>query len=202
MTEFVGGAGALVSVATTYGVVALAEVGDKSQLVCMTLASRHRSWPVLLGAIPAFALLNLIAVLFGSVAAEWVPSHVLALGVGVLFAVFGIQALRAGAEEEDVDVREPAALHSIALVTFSMIFMAEFGDKTQLAVAGLGSAATPLGVWLGATAALATTSALGVWVGGSLLQRLPVVWIHRVAGLLFLVLAAAAFWTALSGFYD
>ncbi len=57
------------SAGTTFLLVGLAEFGDKSQLVCMTLAARHRGLPVLVGAIAAFAVLNLLAVLFGAAVA-------------------------------------------------------------------------------------------------------------------------------------
>ena len=81
--------------------IALAEFGDKSQLVCMTLAARHRGLPVVLGAIAAFAILNLLAVLFGAAVAAWLPAWVITLAVAVLFAVFGISALRYEEEDED-----------------------------------------------------------------------------------------------------
>jgi putative Ca2+/H+ antiporter (TMEM165/GDT1 family) len=51
---------------STLALIALAEIGDKSQLVCMTLAARHRHWPVILGATTAFLILNTLAVLFGA----------------------------------------------------------------------------------------------------------------------------------------
>ena len=51
---------------STFTLIALAEIGDKSQLVCMTLAARHRHWPVILGATTAFLVLNALAVLFGA----------------------------------------------------------------------------------------------------------------------------------------
>ena len=56
---------------SSFTVIALAEIGDKSQIVCMTLAARYRPWPVLLGAIVAFAFLNILAVVFGAAAAHW-----------------------------------------------------------------------------------------------------------------------------------
>ncbi|MFC2028270.1 TMEM165/GDT1 family protein, partial [Chloroflexota bacterium] len=56
----------LATAGSSFGLIALAEIGDKSQLVCMTMAVRHRALPVLLGAIFAFSLLNLLAVLFGA----------------------------------------------------------------------------------------------------------------------------------------
>ena len=62
--------------------------------------------------------------------------------------------------------------HGVVATTFLMIFLAEFGDKTQFAVAGLGAAEPPFPVWLGATLALITTSAIGIWVGKALVVNL------------------------------
>lgn len=176
---------------TTFLVVAFAEIGDKSQLVCMTLAARHRGLPVVIGAIAAFAILNLLAVLFGAAVAAWLPEWLVITAVAVLFAVFGISALRYKEEEEDEEVEEKPG-HGIVATTFLLIFVAEFGDKTQLAVAGLGSTGEPSAVWTGATLALATTSVLGVVAGRKLLNRLPLVWIHRISGVFFLLLAIFA----------
>lgn len=183
----------LASAGTTYLLVALAEFGDKSQLVCMTLAARHRGMPIVVGAVAAFAILNLLAVLFGAAAAAWLPEWLVVATVAALFAAFGIGALRYRDDDDDEDVGERPG-HGIFATTFLLIFLAEFGDKTQLAVAGLGSTASPLPVWAGATAALATTSILGVIAGRKLLHRLPLVWIHRISGVFFLALAAAAVW--------
>lgn len=182
----------LSSTGTTFLLIALAEFGDKSQLVCMTLAARHRGMPVVLGAIAAFAILNLLAVLFGAAVAVWLPAWVATLAVAVLFAAFGISALRYTDDDDgDEEVAEKPG-HGIFATTFLMIFLAEFGDKTQIAIAGLGSSAAPLAVWAGATLALASTSLLGVYAGRRLLQRLPLQWIHRISGVFFLLLAVAA----------
>lgn len=169
--------------------ISLAEIGDKSQLVCMTLAARHRGLPVAIGAISAFALLNLLAVLFGAAIAAWLPGWLIALAVTLLFAFFGVQSLRYQDEEEDEAIEEKTN-HSVFFTTFLLIFLAEFGDKTQLAVAGLGSATTAAAVWAGATLALAATSLLGIFAGRKLLHKLPLRWIHRCSGVLFLLMAA------------
>jgi putative Ca2+/H+ antiporter (TMEM165/GDT1 family) len=176
---------------TTFLVVAFAEIGDKSQLVCMTLAARHRGLPVVIGATAAFAVLNLLAVLFGAAVAAWLPEWLVTLAVAVLFAGFGISALRYTEDDEDDEVEEKPG-HGIVATTFLLIFLAEFGDKTQIAVAGLGSTSEPSAVWAGATAALAVTSVLGVLAGRKLLKRLPLKWIHRISGVLFLLLAIFA----------
>ena len=179
------------SAGTTFLLVGLAEFGDKSQLVCMTLAARHRGLPVVIGAVAAFAILNLLAVLFGAAVAAWLPEWLVTLAVAVLFAAFGISALRYQEEDEDENVEEKAG-HGIVATTFLLIFLAEFGDKTQIAVAGLGSTSDPSAVWAGATAALAVTSLLGVLAGRKLLNRLPLKWIHRISGVFFLMLAIYA----------
>ncbi len=181
----------LTSAGTTFLLVGLAEFGDKSQLVCMTLAARHRGLPIVIGAILAFAILNLLAVLFGAAVAAWLPEWLVTLAVAVLFATFGVSSLRYEDEDEDEKVEEMPG-HGIVATTFLLIFLAEFGDKTQLAVAGLGSTSQTYAVWAGATIALATTSALGVFAGRKLLNRLPLKWIHRISGVFFLLLAAFA----------
>lgn len=179
------------SAGATFLLIVLAEFGDKSQLVCMTLAARHRGLPVVLGAVSAFAILNLLAVLFGAAVAAWLPGWLITLAVATLFAVFGISALRYREKIEDEEVAEKPG-HGIFATTFLMIFLAEFGDKTQIAVAGMGSTTHTAAVWLGATLALTFTSVLAVIAGRKFLHRLPLAWIHRISGVFFLLLAGLA----------
>jgi putative Ca2+/H+ antiporter (TMEM165/GDT1 family) len=188
---------ALGTTGATFLLIAAAEIGDKSQLVCMALAARHRGLPVLCGAASAFALLNLLAVLFGAALAAWVPEQIIAGVVALLFGSFGILAFLKRDEDDQDSRRAVARSHgSVFFSTFLLIVVAEFGDKTQLAVAGMGSAAAPLPVWLGATTALVTTSALGVWAGRAFLQRISLRGLHRASGALFLALAVYALWRA------
>ncbi len=182
---------------STFALIALAEIGDKSQLVCVTLASRHRHWPVLLGATTAFVILNALAVVFGASIAAWVPERLMAGIVAVMFAAFGVHALlnQDGGDSEDV-TEKPG--HGIFFTTLLLILVAEFGDKTQIAVAGLAGSMAPIPVWVGATIALVMVSALGVWAGRTVLQRLPLHWLHRAGGGIFLVFATMAAWRALA----
>jgi len=177
--------------ATSFALIAAAEIGDKSQLVCMTLASRHRAMPVLLGAIAAFAFLNTLAVMFGIAIASWLPAYIVATIVAILFAAFGIHSLRVEMEDENEEIKEKSG-HSIFFTTFLLITVAEFGDKTQLAVVGLSSTAAPIAVWLGSTVALASTSALGILAGRTILQKVPLVLLHRISGTIFLMLSVFA----------
>ena len=182
---------------STFSLIALAELGDKSQLVCMTLAARHRHWPVILGASVAFVVLNTLAVLFGAGVSAWIPERVTAGLVAILFGAFGIHVLRTQDEDgSDKVVEKPG--HSIFFTTLLLIFVAEFGDKTQIAVAGLASSMAPFPVWLGATIALVLVSVLGVWFGRTVLQRFPFLWLHRLSGVIFILFALIAAWRALS----
>ena len=177
--------------ATSFALIAAAEIGDKSQLVCMTLASRHRAMPIMLGAITAFAFLNTLAVVFGAAIANWLPETIVAAIVAFLFAAFGIHSLRVQEDEDDVEVKEKSG-HGIFFTTFLLITVAEFGDKTQLAVVALSSSAVPIAVWLGSTAALASTSVLGILAGRTILQKIPLVLLHKISGTIFLILSAVA----------
>ena len=182
---------------STFALIALAEIGDKSQLVCVILASRHRHWPVLLGATTAFVILNALAVLFGASIAAWVPERLMAGIVAVMFAAFGVHALLNQNDGDSEDVTEKPG-HGIFFTTLLLILVAEFGDKTQIAVAGLAGSMAPIPVWVGATIALVMVSALGVWAGRTVLQRLPLHWLHRAGGGIFLVFATMAAWRALA----
>ena len=179
--------------------IAAAEIGDKSQLVCMALAARHnRARPVLYGAVMAFSLLNGGAAVFGTVLSTWLPQTWVVGTMAALFAAFGVHALvhAADADNDDDDAREISG-HGLFTTAFLMIFVAELGDKTQFAVVGLAGLYPAAAVWLGATVALAMVSAAGVLAGKTVLRRLPLIWLHRLAGGLFLTLSALAAWRLL-----
>lgn len=174
--------------------IALAEIGDKSQFVCMALAARHgRARPVLFGAIAAFALLNVAAVVFGAALSSWLPQTWVLGAMAVLFAVFGVQSIRQTMDDED-EAEDEISGHSLLITAFLMIFIAELGDKTQITVAGLAGLYPAVAVWVGATIALSLTSAIGVLAGKTVLRRLPMVWLHRLAGGLFLTMSGFALW--------
>jgi len=180
-----------VSLFSSFTLIGLAEIGDKSQLVCMTLAARYRPWPVLLGAIVAFASLNIIAVVFGAAAAHWLPETVVLAPVGILFILFGLHALRNSTAEEN-ELPATKGTRSLFFSTLLLITLAEFGDKTQLAVAALGSTSDPVAVWLGATLALTLTSALGVLAGRTIMQGISINLLHKISGGLFILLGLLA----------
>jgi len=181
-----------VALASSFSLIGLAEIGDKSQLVCIALAIRYRATPVLTGAIAAFAFLNLAAVLFGATVANWLPEHVITVTVGILFLMFGFHAFSSSHVAEENEIVDDKGGHSILFNTFLLITLAEFGDKTQIAVAGLASTADAVAVWLGATLALAVTSGIGVLAGRTILQRFPITLLHRLSGGLFILFGVSA----------
>ncbi|MBF0187366.1 MAG: TMEM165/GDT1 family protein [Magnetococcales bacterium] len=176
----------------TFLLISLAEIGDKSQLVCMTLAARHRALPVMTGVTVAFVLLNILAVVFGASVAAFLPQWVITVAVALLFGLFGVQMLMGDDEEEEDEEIAEKSDRSVIFSTFLLIFVAEFGDKTQLAIAGLSSTSDPTAVWVGGTAALIFISALGVVAGRKVLSKIPESLLHRISGIFFLVLAVAA----------
>lgn len=181
-----------IDAATTFAVVAAAEVGDKSQLVCMTLAARHRRGvPVVWGAATAFALLNLAAVTLGTAARHWLPEIWVLSLITLLFAIFGVLELRRAITPDTHQTAAQQTDRGLFWTTLWLIFFAEFGDKTQIAVAGLSASASAGAVWLGATVALTATSAMGIWTGRQIMRWFAPHWLHRVGGLLFLGLAGA-----------
>ncbi|WP_041642703.1 TMEM165/GDT1 family protein [Magnetococcus marinus] len=177
-------------IVSTALLIGLAEMGDKSQLVCMVLAARHRPMPVVAGAALAFMVLNGVAVTLGGVLAQLLPHTLIALLAAGLFALFGVQMLRTPADDEEEPL--PPSNRSLFFTALSMILMAEMGDKTQIAVAGLSTTLNPVDVWLGATLALIATSAMGALLGHKVLTRMPMQRLHQAGGLLFLLMALMA----------
>ncbi|MBM4309351.1 MAG: TMEM165/GDT1 family protein [Deltaproteobacteria bacterium] len=177
---------------STFILIFMAEMGDKSQLVCMTLASRCSGRAVLAGAVAAFALLNAVAVTAGAALYAVLPPLLLQSVVALLFAFFAWHAFRSHPEQMQERI-ESRGRRGVFAAAFMLTVVSELGDKTQIAVAGLGCTLQPAGVWLGATLALTATSLVGVVAGKSVLKRLPINVLHRLSGALFAVLALVMF---------
>jgi putative Ca2+/H+ antiporter (TMEM165/GDT1 family) len=177
-----------------FSLLFLAEMGDKTQLAVMTLASRYAAWPVAAGAFTAFFVLNALAVLVGDALSRYLPESAVLLAAGLLFLFF---AYRTARDAEDDDGDGPADSRSAFLASFSMVFVAELGDKTQLALIALAaSTGDPWSVFVGGTLALWSVSLVGVFAGRVLLARLPRHWVHYGAAVLFAGCGVYALWEA------
>jgi putative Ca2+/H+ antiporter (TMEM165/GDT1 family) len=183
---------------SAFALLFLAEMGDKTQLMAMTLAHRYKVLPVVVGTFAAFALLNLLAVLVGEGLARIVPRNAVLALAGLLFLLFAWRSWRDSAEEptEATTIDHRRAW----LTSFTLIFVAELGDKTQLAMVALAAKTGALwSVYIGGTLALWTVSLLGILVGHTLLRRIEPRRVHRAAALLFLVFGLLALGQACVG---
>jgi putative Ca2+/H+ antiporter (TMEM165/GDT1 family) len=175
----------LAAMLISLGVVFLAELGDKSQLITMTYALRHRWWLVLSGvAIAAFAIHG-ISVTVGHFLGLTLPARPIAAVAGVAFIGFAAWTWREGTQAiaDDGPVREP---RFVLFAVVSSVLLAELGDKTMLATVALASDRPWAGVWLGATAGMVLADAVAIAVGTILHRPLPEHFLHGAAGLLFL----------------
>ncbi len=180
---------------STFGIIFLAELGDKTQLTAMALALRFPWKKIFIGIAAAFALLNLGAVLVGKLLFTLLPLFWIQLVSGGLFLYFGIATLRTSPESDEDDVKVKAA--GAIRTAFLMILLAELGDKTQLVTASLAAQhASALTVFLASTLALWTVSLLGIFLGKQLVRVIPLRYIHRAAGCLFLLFGVGIIYQA------
>jgi putative Ca2+/H+ antiporter (TMEM165/GDT1 family) len=184
---------------STFGLIFLAELGDKTQLAAMALALRYPWQRIFVGIAAAFVVLNLAAVVVGKVLFLLLPIFWVTLVSALLFLYFGYSTLRHACDSEDDDVGPPPTAATAARTAFIMIFMAELGDKTQLVTASQAaqhseSLAGMSLVFAGSTLALWLVSLLGIFAGKQLVRFVPLCWIHRIAGFMFLVFGAMALW--------
>ncbi|RYU15562.1 TMEM165/GDT1 family protein [Nocardioides iriomotensis] len=158
------------------GVIFLAELGDKSQLMAMTFATRFRARTVLAGITVATAIVHLVSVALGSVIGDAVPTDVIAIVAGIAFLAFAAWTLRGDALTEDEQKKAARASGSALLAVGTAFFLAELGDKTMLATITLATDYGWFGTWIGSTVGMVLADALailvGLWLGRQLPERL------------------------------
>lgn len=175
------------AVLVALGVVFLAELGDKSQVIALTFAARGRPVAVLAGIAVAVAILQGVAVGVGAVVREALPERPIQLAAALAFFVFAALALR-GDDDDDVEIdRVPRTARAVAVAAGTAFFLAELGDKTQLATLTLASTNGAVGTWVGATIGEVGADALAVMVGAKLGARLPERTIRYVSAAAFAV---------------
>jgi putative Ca2+/H+ antiporter (TMEM165/GDT1 family) len=189
--------------ATVFALIVPAELPDKTFVATLVLATRFRAVPVMVGAAAGFAVQAGIAVGAGSAVAllPSTPVHAVSAAIFALGAVLMLRPLES-AEEEQREVEaeiadvpsEPSAMR-IALTSFLVLFLAEWGDLTQLLTASLSAKYhQPISVFVGSSLGLITVAALGVTGGKAMLRVVPMHWVRRIAAAAF---GAVAIITAL-----
>lgn len=200
--------------------VALAELGDKSQLLLLTFACRYKPLKVLLGTAIAVFLLQFLSVAIGSAVGALLPERLIAVVAGMLFIGFGIVTWRSAGSDEPGEDEARVTRFGPVLTVAAALLLAELGDKTQLmtvsiaadpaaALRTLGSFAegirppaageltTSVGVWLGSSLGFLAADAVAIVVGAVLGSRLPARLIARISAVVFvlfgLITLASAF---------
>jgi Ca2+/H+ antiporter, TMEM165/GDT1 family len=195
----------LAVIGIAFAVTFLAELPDKSMFATLVLATRYPARWVWAGASAAFAVQMGIAVTAGQLLAL-LPHRVVAgvaaglfiAGAIYLFAVSFRQRQRDGADEARQGQRQVSPWR-VAGTAFGVIFVAEWGDITQLATANLAARYEPLLVLAGATLGLSAAAAIAAFVGAKSLSVVPMGWVSRIAGVILLALGVYSAIAAIRG---
>jgi putative Ca2+/H+ antiporter (TMEM165/GDT1 family) len=186
---------------SSFGLVFIAELPDKTALASLVLATRFRARDVIAGAWLAFLLQTVFAVIAGGFL-HLLPARPIHIASGLGFLLFAVLALRRDESEELVEEaetvdRRPRRRQFAWMTSFLVIFAAEWGDLTQLATAALvARTGQPLVVALGAVPALWAVTVLAVTVGSQAGRVLSATTLNRVSAALFAVVGLIVLVTA------
>ncbi len=171
--------------------VAVAEIGDKTQILTLMLAARYRRPLVLCVAILIATVANhLLAALLGSWTAALLPAHWLPWIIAASFVAVALWTLIPDRLDQPVDKQH--STHSVLLICTVAFFVAEIGDKTQIATVVLAAKFDALfAVVVGTTLGMLLANLPVVWLGERYASRLPLKWTRALAAALFLILAVA-----------
>lgn len=162
----------LAAAVAAFGIVFLAELGDKTQLLAVNFGSRYSRGQVIAGLALGYGAASLVAVTVGGVLGASLPQRPIEFGGGVVFIVFGLVALRPDGDDDDDEVRSMVRSSVVATIGLA-ILVAEMGDKTQIATATLAARSNPIGTWIGATAGEVASGTIGVLAGSMVGDRIP-----------------------------
>lgn len=184
----------------TYATILPAELPDKTILACLILSSRYRASSVFTGAAAAFALQVVLAVAVGG-ALSMLPHRWVYVATAVAFAVGAVLLWRHKPEKEDDDEAGPDGVREsfwpVAGTAFAVVFIAEFGDLTQITTASLAARfQDPFAVGIGAVLGLWTAAALAVVVGWRLLRLVKLTWLTKISAVIMLILAGTSAFAA------
>ncbi len=173
------------------GVVALAEIGDKTQLLSLMLAARYpkHAWPIVWGILLATLVNHACAAYVGHWVAGFMGPDTLRWILGIGFLAIGLWLLVPDKLNEDESAKQAKGAWQIFALTTTLFFIAEMGDKTQIATIALGAKyESVLSVTLGTTLGMMLANAPAVWLGKQFTKRLPIRLVHLVAALIFILL--------------
>ena len=184
------------AILTSIAVVAIAEIGDKTQLLAIVLAARFRKpVPIILGILAATLLNHAVAAGLGYFVSQWLAGPTFRIVVGIAFIVMAGWALIPDKDDSDAANR-PA--HGVFLTTLVAFFLIEIGDKTQIATSLLAAQFHNIElITLGTTIGMMLANVPAVLLGDVLTKVVPLQHVRRAAALLF---AAIGTWVVFSAF--
>ncbi len=186
----------LVVFVTTLGLIALLEIGDKTQLITISLATRYPWAKVLAGAAIGLTAATAIGAAIGGVLAAALSSWLMfiRIGGGILFVVLGVWTIFATVRRRgkaEPSERTPSGTRGALIETAGFTFLAEFGDKTQIAVIILAAtSAAPISVFAGASLAEVLVAVTSVIIGVGLSRILTKRWLEALSTTLFIAAGA------------
>jgi putative Ca2+/H+ antiporter (TMEM165/GDT1 family) len=170
------------------GIVALAEMGDKTQLLSLVLAARFRKpWPIVWGILVATMVNHALAGGLGAWVTQWMGPSILRWVLGLSFLAMAAWMLVPDTLDEDAeDVVPKFGVFGTTVIAF---FLAEMGDKTQIATVML-AAEYQSWFWVvaGTTLGMMLANAPVVWFGERITRLVPLTWVHRISAAVFVVL--------------
>jgi putative Ca2+/H+ antiporter (TMEM165/GDT1 family) len=188
------------SLLVSTGVVALAEIGDKTQLLAFLLAARFKKpVPIILGILAATIVNHGLAGAVGAWITHSISPDILRWVLGASFIGMAIWTMIPDKiEDEETQVAKRFGVFGATLITF---FLAEMGDKTQIATIAMAAHyADPLLVVIGTTLGMLIADVPAVFVGDKLANKIPMKLVHSVAAAVFAVLGIATLLGAGAGF--
>ncbi len=190
---------ALGPVVSSFLLVAAGELGDKTQLLAFSLAVRFRKpWPVFAGVFVGTVLNHGLATSLGALVAAHVDPRVLGTVAGVAFLAFGAWTLKPDGDDDDDHADKPPRFGPF-LTTAALFFLAEMGDKTQLAAAALAARFhSVLLVMAGTVTAMLVVDGIAVFVGDRLAHKVQGKWVRYVSAALFFAFGGFTLWAAWS----
>ncbi len=182
---------------SVFGVIFIAELPDKTAVAALVLATRYKALPVFLGTALALTVQSAVAVAAGGLL-SLLPARPVHIGAGLLFLVSALVMWRRKSDDSDDDEKvagkvhhEPTFLRSFSTV-FGVVFIAEWGDLTQLGTAALAARyQSPLAVFGGATLALWCVAAIAVFIGNRAGKLLDPERTKKIAAVIFALLGVA-----------
>jgi putative Ca2+/H+ antiporter (TMEM165/GDT1 family) len=180
---------------TIFGFIFVAELPDKTALASLVLATRYKPIVVFIGAAAAFVIQSLVAILVGGLF-SLLPESIVHRVAGLLFLVFAIFMWRRSTTDEEKKVEgtegNAASFFGGVWASFIVVFLAEWGDLTQLATATLQAKyRDPVTVFIGATFALWAVAALAISIGNRVGKILNPEITKRIAAIIFALLGVA-----------